>query len=293
MPVRIAIVGHGRVGSVFARRFARAGADVMGFVGRDEARAQAAAAALGVGGALDVSALDRAHCVVFAVGDAQLEDAIEGAARVGGRRCSLWLHTSGSQGLDVFAPAAALGVRTGSLHPLAPFAASLDEAEIAGAPAVCQGAPRSRSLLERLCRMLELVPVFCDEHDRAVYHAACALAANGAAALYSLSQDLLERAGGMASEDSSRIVAALMGAAVTGARRHGASVSLSGPVRRGDAATVSAHVARLSAAAPDALPAYRALMAQAAAMAQREGLASEQVQAVLQSLAGDGASWRS
>lgn len=293
MPVRIAIVGHGRVGSVFARRFARAGADVLGFVGRDEARAQAAAAAIGVGCALDASALGRAHCVVFAVGDAQLEAAIGAAARIGGRRCSLWLHTSGSRGLDVFAPAEPLGVRTGSLHPLAPFAASLDEAEIAGAPAVCQGAPRSRSLLGRLCRMLELEPVFCDEHDRAVYHAACALAANGAAALYSLSQELLERAGGLEREDASRIVAALMGAAVEGARRHGASVSLSGPVRRGDAATVAAHVARLSATAPDALPAYRALMERAAAMAAREDLAPERVQAVLRSLAADGGSWRS
>ena len=43
MPVRIAIVGPGRVGRAFAARFARASADVLGFVGRDAASAEAAA----------------------------------------------------------------------------------------------------------------------------------------------------------------------------------------------------------------------------------------------------------
>ncbi|MGC6489351.1 MAG: NAD(P)-binding domain-containing protein, partial [Planctomycetota bacterium] len=62
MPVRIAIVGHGRVGSAFARGFAGAGAAVLGFLGRDADRARAAAVAAGVGDALTPRDLRRAHC---------------------------------------------------------------------------------------------------------------------------------------------------------------------------------------------------------------------------------------
>jgi len=293
MSVRIAIVGHGRVGSAFARSFVRAGADVLGFMGRDDARAAAAASSLGAGAALTAGDLVRAHCVVFAVGDGALADAVAAAVAGGVRRCSLWLHTSGSHGLSVFEPAHALGVRTGSLHPLAPFPGSLDAAEIAGAPAVCQGGPRSRSLLARLCRMLELEPIFCEEHDRALYHAACAIAANGAAALHGLAEDVLLRAGGMSTANASRIVGALMSAAVAGAQRHGASASLSGPVRRGDAETVATHRERLSEAAPDALATYDALMARAARMAEQEGLAPARLRAVLQALSRSGETWPS
>ena len=156
MPVRIAIVGPGRVGRAFAARFARASADVLGFVGRDESSAEAAARAAGCGAALGWSDLARAHCVVFSVGDEQLGDAVAAAVAAGGRSCSLWLHTSGRHDLGVFDAASSLGVRAGSLHPLAPFPGSLDDPPISGAPAVCQGAEESRELLVKLCGMLWL-----------------------------------------------------------------------------------------------------------------------------------------
>jgi NAD(P)-dependent dehydrogenase (short-subunit alcohol dehydrogenase family) len=111
MPVRIAIVGPGRVGQAFARQFAASGASVLGFVGRDGARTRAAVAALGTGRALACSDLVAAHVVVFAVGDGELEAAVAAAAAAGGRRCCLWLHTSGRHDLSVFAHSAALGVR--------------------------------------------------------------------------------------------------------------------------------------------------------------------------------------
>ncbi|MGC6488884.1 MAG: DUF2520 domain-containing protein, partial [Planctomycetota bacterium] len=215
------------------------------------------------------------------------------AARGGARRCSLWLHTSGSRGLEVFEPAQRLEVRVGALHPVAPFPASLAEAPIAGAPAVCQAGASSRRLLARLCDMLELSPVFCGDQDRVLYHAACALAANGAAALYGLAEQLLQRAGGLSDPDAARIVAALMTAAVEGAQRHGAAASLSGPVRRGDAATVAAHQRRLSTAAPEGLQAYRALMTRAAEMAAQEGLDEALLRGVLRALAPPGGPWPS
>ena len=272
MPVRIAIVGPGRVGTTFAQRFVRGSADVLGYVGRHPERAAAAVSALGSGRVLDWGDLTGAHVVVFAVGDGQLEEAVAAAARSGGRRCSLWLHTSGRYDLSVFASAKPLGVRVGSLHPLAPFATSLDGSQLNGAPALLQGEERSLSLLRRLCGMLGLVPVVCGEQNRALYHAACALAANGATALFGLAEDLMAQAGGLSGEDSRSIVAALMGAATAGSRQHGAGSALSGPVRRGDDATVRAHLGELDGLGPGASDVYRALMRHAVQLSAGQGL---------------------
>lgn len=287
MPLRIAIVGPGRVGCAFARQFVRAGANVLGLIGRDRERTRNRLGELGLDpqrGLLDWRDLALAHVVVFAVSDDELREAVRAASAVGGRRCSLWLHTSGRHDLEVFDEVRQLGVRTGSLHPLLPFSASLAEHAMQGAPALLLAEPRSMRLLRRLCDMLELQPIECAGHDRVLYHVACALAANGVTALFALASELLQAAGGVAKHDGDRIVAALMQAAVLGSKQHGAAAALSGPVRRGDAATVSAHLVKLRAQAPTALPAYLALMQRALELAREQGLpvdSSERVAAVL------------
>ena len=255
-----------------ARRFVRAGATVVGFVGRDTARARTAVEAVGCGGVLDWAGLAGADRVVFSVGDDQLEDAVRSAAAVGGPRAGLWLHTSGRHGLEVFAAAAPLGMRFGSLHPLAPFPGSVAVEHDPGGPAVLQGDAQSLVWLRELCSMLDFEPIVCGEQDRALYHAACALAANGATALFGLAAQVLQRAGGVVEQDARMMVAALMTAAVDAASRHGAGPALSGPVRRGDCATVAAHLDRLAASAPEGASSYRALMSHALQLAIDEGL---------------------
>ena len=73
------------------------------------------------------------------------------------RESGTWmgLHTSGRHGLDVFAPAAGLGVRTGSLHPLLPFPAS-------GAPAA---GPRPARLTRRRLRAARPAVAYLAERD--------------------------------------------------------------------------------------------------------------------------------
>ena len=315
MALRIAIVGPGRVGIAFARRFVRAGVDVLGMVGRDRARTQSRIDALGEhGGKLKVlnwTDVHSAHVVVFAVSDDELPGAIAAAAAAGGRPCSLWLHTSGRYGLEVFASAQAQfatpqdpsaaeqdasaatqdpsakpsGVRLGALHPLLPFSGPVETHSMRGALALVLGEPRSMRLLHRLCTLLELQPVVCvsgtgskpsapgSHHHRLLYHAACALAANGTTALFGVAGELLQRAGGIAPADCDRIVASLMQAAVRASQEHGAGPALSGPVRRGDADTVTAHLAALNAEAKSAVPAYVALMNGALSLARDQGLA--------------------
>jgi len=293
MALRIVIVGPGRVGIAFARGLLRAGVDVLGFVGRDRARTESCIEQLGADRAslkaLAWSDVHSAHVVIFAVGDPELPTAIDAAASSGGRHSGLWLHTSGCHGLEVFAKPQRLGVRVGALHPLLPFSGSVNTQSMQGALALLLGEPRSMRLLHRLCGKLQLRPVVCSasssaEHNRPLYHAACALAANGATALFGLASELVQRSGGIVSEDGDRIVASLMQAAVASSERHGAGPALSGPVRRGDAETVAAHLEALNAEKKTAVPAYVALMNGALQLAREQGLAPDDCERIASAL---------
>lgn len=290
MALRIAIVGPGRVGMALAHSFAHAGANVLGYVGRDLHRTSERVAALGHGRVLDWADLKIAHVVVFAVGDGDLRAAVRTAAAAGGRRCSLWLHTSGRHELDVFEPAEPLGVRTGSLHPLMPFSANvllpeLSHEHLAGALAMLLGPPRSMRLLRRLCSLLGMQPVAVAGHqNRALYHAACAMAANGATSLFGQARNLLQHAGGITNEHADSIVSTLMRAAIQHSAGSGAGPALSGPVRRGDEATIVAHLDQLQQHGAESVPSYVALMQHALVLAREQGLdaaACERVAGVL------------
>jgi predicted short-subunit dehydrogenase-like oxidoreductase (DUF2520 family) len=272
--LRILIVGPGRVGRAFAHRLAAGGRCRVSLCGRDAARTATVAASLGDVGVATLAEVAAAHVVVFAIGDPELPAAIAAAAAAAApRTCSLWLHTSGRCGLEVFAGVAGNGLRFGALHPVAPFADDdRTGAALQGAPAVIEGPARSQRLLHRLCAWLGLAPVLLPPGaDRVLYHAACALAANGATALRAL-VDRTFAASGLPAPAAARLADALMQAAVTGCRDRGPVAALSGPVRRGDADTVRRHLARLDQAPPPVAAAYRALMRQAVELAQAAGL---------------------
>lgn len=270
MPVRIAIVGPGRVGCSLARGFAAAGAVVVGFVGRDPVRTAAAVASCGIGRVLSWPEATRAHALVFAVGDQDLPGAIAAAAATPVRACSLWLHTSGRHDLDVFAGIA--GIRCGSLHPVAPFSGRSGELVGKDAVAVIAGDGRALPLLRRLCALLGMPVVVAAPGDRALYHAACALAANGLTALWALAEAAMVRSRVVDPGAARLLTGSLLRQAAAACQAQGPSAALSGPVRRGDAATVALHLDRLagSAAAADA---YRALALGALDLAAQAGLA--------------------
>jgi predicted short-subunit dehydrogenase-like oxidoreductase (DUF2520 family) len=287
MAVRLAIVGPGRVGTAFGLAAVAAGADLLGFVGRSEAAVQRALHSIGRGRPLQLPDLAAAHVVVFAVGDGDLGAAIAAALAAGAARpCALWLHTSGRFGLEVLEAAAAAGLRIGGLHPVVPFAdGAAGRAAMRGAPGVLLPGPDSEALLRVVAGYCGLVPVVMRGGDRTLYHAACALAANGLTALRSVVDAVFAAAGGLDPVDSSRLATSLQQSALEACAALGPAAALSGPVRRGDAATVAAHLAALAGRAPDALPVYRALMSAAAALAEQAGLPPDRLAAIRAQLA--------
>ena len=284
MALRIVIVGPGRVGTACGIRLRQNGADLLGFVGRHAERTAAAVRTVGAGAVLPPAAVARAHVVVFAVADPDLAAAIAAMREMAPvRRCSLWVHTSGRYDHSVFGD---LGERrVGCLHPVAPFADAVSgAAAMVGAPGVYCGEPRALRLLHRLCELLDLQPVPVGALDRGLYHAACALAANGLTALW----DIVERAFAAAGLDSSAtqlLARELMQRAMAECAARGAVAALSGPVRRGDAATVALHRQRLHGALPAAEQAYTGLMQVALELSRRAGLPAAAAEPVARALA--------
>lgn len=290
MPIRLAIVGPGRVGKALGRRLHEASVEVLGFLGRSAASVDEALRFVGVGRVLTVADLAEAHAVLFTVGDPNLEEAVATSLQAPPRSCSLWFHTSGQHGLDVLAPVAALGARIGALHPALPFAsAEAGFVRVPGAPAVLQGDGHALPMLQRLCELLGMRPMVLQGGEAILYHAACALAANGATALFALVEHLFTVHGGLSAPDRRALATALMTTAAGECGELGAAGALSGPVLRGDAATVKAHLEVLHRRSPGAAPAYRALMQKALELAGERGLPPAGQSALGRLLADSGA----
>lgn len=287
MASSFAVIGPGRVGQALARRWREAGYRLLGFHGRGAASLRAAVAFAG-GEALDRPvALAAATFVLVSVPDGALaEVAVKAAAGGSVRPCALWLHTSGATPVEVLAPVAAAGARIGSLHPLCPFPDAADGyVGLPGCVAALDGPPSSLRLLRVLARAAGLRPIDLGPTDRALYHAACALAANGATVLASLAEAWFAAASPAAAPRARELTASLMASALAAVQRRGAGAALTGPAARGDAAVLSRHLAALAAHGVPGRDTFVAAMHDAASLAAaRRDLSPEGLARVLAAL---------
>jgi len=232
----IAIVGMGRAGGSVARTARAAGIEVHAAGRGDAARG-----------------CREAEAALLCVPDSSLADAVEDVVAaipplrfVG--------HVSGATGLDVLAPAAAAGAATFSLHPLQTLPDT--ESELGGAAcAIAASTDEAAAFAEWLGRALGMRPFAIAEEDRAVYHAAAAMASNFLVALAESASELLDRIG---VEESRELLAPLVLRSAANWTERGVA-ALTGPIARGDEATVERHREAIAAAAPELLELYDAL----------------------------------
>lgn len=274
-PLRVAIVGPGRLGSAIGRRWHEAGLTLLGYVGRTPSSAATACEFAGTGEALSVEDLLRADAVLLAVQDDGLVGLAKDLGQALAERVSavVWLHASGSHGLEALQPLAAFGASIAAMHPTCPLPdAQRGYQNLAGQPCVVMVAGSDVVGEKTLCTLSEaagLHPLLTAGGDRLVYHAACVLAANGLTALYSVVEELLSQA--LPDVDTQRITPALMQTALETCLRTNPKDALSGPVLRGDAGLVEKQRQVLAAQDPAVDDIYRALMWRAAEMARDRG----------------------
>ena len=237
----VRVIGAGRAG----RSFAKAIDDLVDWDVIDMR---------GRGVAIDDAAAD-VDLVVIATPDAVVAD-VAAAIRPGR---AVVAHVAGSLSLDVLAP----HDRRAALHPLM----SLPDAEI-GAQRLTGGwfAVAGDPLVADLATALGGRTFEIADDDRALYHAAAAVASNHLVALLGHAQ----RLGASVGVPADALLALALGSAEN-AVALGPAAALTGPAARGDEATLVAHREAIGRRAPRELAAYEAMLAEARRLAAMEG----------------------
>jgi predicted short-subunit dehydrogenase-like oxidoreductase (DUF2520 family) len=142
-----------------------------------------------------------------------------------------------------------------------------------------QGSRPSISASRRIANACGAVVVVAQTGDPG-YHAAAALAANGAAALAFVSVQVLERVG-FDKRDAERAIGGLLQSVGENVQKLGVPDSLTGPIARGDARTVESHREALRGRNRRVLSTYDALIPTIVSCARAAGLARSKASKIL------------
>ena len=241
-PLRVGIVGAGRVGTALARALRDAGVDVDGPVGRG-------------------ARPSRCDAIVLCVPDAEIAAAAETVTAA----APLVGHTSGATPLTALAHA---GVPGFGMHPHQSFAHPGVRFEGAGA-AVAGTTPEALAFASELAERLGMRPFEIDDEGRAAYHAAASMASNFLVTLEAAAEAIAAGAG-LDPDDARRLMLPLVRQTVENVAELGPEAALTGPVARGDEATIQAQRAAVERVAPELLALFDELVRRTRALAKQE-----------------------
>lgn len=261
-PLRIGVIGAGRVGAVLAAALRAAGHDVVSAAGESDASRRRIADLLpGVPTRKPTAVARDCDLLLLTVPDDMLPNVVATLAASGALHAGQHVvHTSGRHGLAVLAPAAAVGARPVALHPAMTFTGTdIDLPRLVGCVYGVTVGEAEKELAERLVADLGGRPVWVPEDRRALYHAGLAHGANHLVTLVTQAMELLSAslADGAADQPADTL-RPLLQAALDNALAQGDS-ALTGPIVRGDVETVRDHLAEVARNAPDTLPSYVAM----------------------------------
>lgn len=260
--MNVVVLGRGRVGRGLIAALGDASFDVRLVAARGPAAIRAAKSA-------DV--------VVLAVPDGAIARVAADLAPALTRR-RVVLHCAGARGSAELAPLRARGVHVGAMHPLASFADPRRPPPLAGVTFFVGGDAAAVRAAKKIARAAGARAVVAGVHGPA-YHAAAALAANGAAALAWAAVRALERLGPKRRE-AEHAIGALLATVAHNVSYAGVPRALTGPIVRGDAETVAAHRAALRSTDAAAADAYDAIAPTIVACAEEAGLSPSRASAV-------------
>jgi predicted short-subunit dehydrogenase-like oxidoreductase (DUF2520 family) len=257
-PLRVGVIGAGRVGAVLAAALRARGHEIVSVAGESDASLRRAAELLpGVPVAKPTAVGRGCDVLLLTVPDDMLDNVVSQLAASGALHAGQFVvHTSGSHGLQVLEPAVLVGARPVAVHPAMTFTGTPRDLE--RLPACVFGVtagPNERDWAGALVAELGGELMWVPEERRSLYHAGLAHGANHLVTLVSQAMELLGAAG---ADDPAGVLRPLLVAALDNALADGDS-ALTGPIVRGDVNTVRTHLAEIARSAPDTLPSYVAL----------------------------------
>lgn len=260
--MKLLIIGRGRVGNGLSRSLQASGLLEVSAAGRR----------------CKPSAVSAADAIVLAVSD----DSIASVARTIApnlKRGATVLHCAGARGVDELDACMAVRAAVGVMHPLVSFPSRRSSPHLHGTTFTVNGSRGAIATSRRIAKACGARVVVAETGD-AGYHAAAALAANGAAALASVSVAVLERLG-FDKRAAERAIGGLLQTVGENVQSLGVPDALTGPIARGEAGAVANHRTALRRLSLDALSAYDALVPIIVSCARAAGLGQAKASKIL------------
>jgi predicted short-subunit dehydrogenase-like oxidoreductase (DUF2520 family) len=272
-PIRINLIGAGRVGQTLGRLLALDGSyQVQDVLTRHAESAKAAVAFIGTGLALtQLEDLRPADVWLLAVPDGQIAMAAQSLANSPvANSPALAFHCSGALCASELAPLQIKGWQVASAHCLLSFAQpQLALTQFAGTPCALEGEAAALATLRPLFTRLGAQCFDLASADKLLYHAGAVFATNFLPVLQDLAEQLWQHAH-MPPELAQQLRAKLLQNAVNNIVQLGPQAALTGPAARGDTALVSQQAQAVAQWQPQAGEAYLALSALAQQLAGRK-----------------------
>jgi predicted short-subunit dehydrogenase-like oxidoreductase (DUF2520 family) len=255
---RIGFVGAGPVGTAFGVSLSQQNYEVSAVHDLNRAAAERFARAVPGCEVCETSQelADKADLVFITTPDDVIPQV---AAQVGWHTGQAVIHCSGACSTDILEPARQQGAMVGSIHPCQTFA-SIEQAvdNLPGSTFAVQGDEPLLGTLKELTAALHGSWVYLTADDKALYHAAAAIACNYVYTVVKLAVDLWQHFGKSTAEATEAYLPLLRGT-VNNIGSVGFPGCLTGPIARGDLDTIRRHLEALATRAPSHLQLYKAL----------------------------------
>jgi predicted short-subunit dehydrogenase-like oxidoreductase (DUF2520 family) len=290
-PLRVAIVGAGRVGTVLGRVLVEEGARITAVVSRTRSSARVAASYLRCRTYADaMTAIPPETDIVFITTP---HDAVAVVAATLARLEGLDFermgacHASGMLTAAPLRPLEERGASVFSFHPLQTFPRGFSPKRIVPlARGIWYGVDGSEAALRkarRLARALRGHVIEIPPEMRELYHAACVVASNHLTALLSVVGEMGDRIRGK-SGASLEPFRPIVEATIANVFATSPAAALSGPVARGGVETIAKHLAAVRASVPALLPYYTRMTLETARLASARGSLTPERRAALEHL---------
>ena len=281
-PVRVAIIGAGKVGSVLGKLLVQRGAKVVAVVSRTLSSAQKAGRFIGCRNAstsLEAIPSDTDFLYITTPHGAVASVArdLAGADHLSFKRLSVF-HASGMLTAEVLEPVRQRGATVFSFHPLQTFPRDFPVAKIVptarGIYFGVDGNAKAIRKARQLARLLDGKVIVIPPEMRAFYHAACVVASNHLAALLSILETMFA-----ALKTSEKkfypVFEPIIMATLGNIKATSPAAALSGPVARGGVETVAEHFEVIKATEPELIPYFARLSLETVRLAIAKGSINE------------------
>ncbi|MBI5806429.1 prephenate dehydrogenase/arogenate dehydrogenase family protein [candidate division TA06 bacterium] len=276
----LALIGAGKLGTSLALALHQKGYQIIAVADVNEGAAREAAQALGapLATADPDAAGKEADLVILAVPDSAVKTVAENlAAKQAFKKGQIVCHTSGFLPSGILVSLKLFGVFTLSLHPFVSIARKMQAGSLAGAYFALEGDAVAVEQAREMVAALDGFSITIKPQDKALYHAAGAMASYLAVALWLGAKQALIKAG--ADEESAgQMMAGMVHSLEGNIKLNGLTGSLTGPVMRGDLATVQGHLQALKNWGGPYEQIYRMLGQDVLEKAKEQGLSAELTQ---------------